>query len=924
MALPIAVRGMPAGHTQSTSCSSSMVDARRLRPARHRRDTRRSFACAARSSASRASTRSRRSDTQQLLYRILSTEQQKHLEIDRQIDFSLRDPRRRALPRQRLLPARALGAAFRLIPDGDQDARGARPPGSLHELAEKPRGLVLVTGPTGSGKSTTLAAMIDEINRNRAEHILTIEDPIEFLHRHKRCIVNQREIGPDATSFAEALRAALRQDPDVILLGEMRDLETISTALTAAETGHLVFGTLHTQSAPGTIDRIIDVFPAEQQEQVRTQLASSLQGVVTQTLLPTADGEGRVAGARDPASRRRRPQPDPPGQGRADLLGHADQHHPRHADDGAVARRPDPARVVDLRDRALSRSSHPDQLIGLLERSGFAVELPPDLSAQPAIAASSLGPACEWRELEMTDDKSIWKKEISFGRKRQEPASGRGDRRDRRDDRRADLDLEEGAQLRQARRRAESRSSRSRPVEQPVPSEQVWNKDASFSRPRSPSRRGARRRSRSSRSRAVEEHPSPPSRSRTSAESFEPARAEPARTPPPSLSPRSSRSPTRSRLSLAEAVEAEEVEPEAPTELERAARAVPRAGRRRLADVPMHVAAAVPVPAPEPGIHAPVTAERAAAAARGRDGRRSRSGRRSSRSAAASRRNAKAKRARRQPKEPKEPKAAEAAARRRKQKAAEGQGGARQQGREALVGLKIGASQLAAARVANNGSRRVAPGCARAARAGHRRRRRAARSGALAEALKDFFAKHKLPKKRRAPRHRQQPHRRPHLRDRRHRRPEAARPTRSASARRRRCRSRSTRPCSTTRSSARESTRTGSRRSACCSSSRTASSSTATSTPAGRRASSSSGSTSRRSRCCGRCRRPQEGAGADPSAALVAVSIGHDRSTFAVSDGRICEFTRVLEWGGSALNVAIARALDAAPSEVDGVKRALP
>src|SRR5205085_9095404 len=142
---------------------------------------------------------------------------------------------------------------------------------------------------------TTLAALIDEINRSRSDHILTIEDPIEFVHRHKHSLVNQREIGPDATTFANALRAALRQDPDVILLGEMRDLETIATALTAAETGHLVFGTLHTQSAPGTIDRIIDVFPAAQQEQVRVQIASSLQGVVTQALLPTADGTGRVA-----------------------------------------------------------------------------------------------------------------------------------------------------------------------------------------------------------------------------------------------------------------------------------------------------------------------------------------------------------------------------------------------------------------------------------------------------------------------------------------------------------------------------------------------------------------------------------------------------------------------------------------------------
>src|SRR5215212_1662491 len=232
--------------------------------------------------------------TRDLLYRMLSTEQQKQLEIKRQLDFSHAVP---GLARFRVnvyFQKESVGAAFRMIPDELKTLEELGIPPTLHQLAEKPRGIVLVTGPTGSGKSTTLAALIDEINRNRAEHILTIEDPIEFLHRHKRCIVNQREIGPDATTFAHALRAALRQDPDVILVGEMRDLETISTALTAAETGHLVFGTLHTQSAPSTIDRVIDVFPAAQQEQVRTQLAAALQGVVTQTLLPTADGTGRV------------------------------------------------------------------------------------------------------------------------------------------------------------------------------------------------------------------------------------------------------------------------------------------------------------------------------------------------------------------------------------------------------------------------------------------------------------------------------------------------------------------------------------------------------------------------------------------------------------------------------------------------------
>src|SRR2546427_4716237 len=214
-------------------------------------------------------------DTQQLLYRILSSEQQKQFELKRQLDFSHSMP---GLARFRVnvyFQRESIGAAFRLIPAELKTLEELGIPSSLHQLAEKPRGIVLVTGPTGSGKSTTLAALIDEINRNRSEHILTIEDPIEFLHRHKRCIVNQREIGPDATSFAEALRAALRQDPDVILVGEMRDLETIATALTAAETGHRVFGTLHPQSAPSTIDRIIDVFPAEQQDQVRVQIATS-------------------------------------------------------------------------------------------------------------------------------------------------------------------------------------------------------------------------------------------------------------------------------------------------------------------------------------------------------------------------------------------------------------------------------------------------------------------------------------------------------------------------------------------------------------------------------------------------------------------------------------------------------------------------
>jgi twitching motility protein PilT len=231
----------------------------------------------------------------QLIYRITTTEQQKQLELNRQLDFAHGI---RGLARFRVnayYQRESMAAAFRLIPTEIKSVEELGLPSALHDLTSKPRGLVLVTGPTGSGKSTTLASLLDEINTSRTDHIITIEDPIEFLHRHKNCIVNQREIGQDATGFADALRGALRQDPDVILVGEMRDLETIATALTAAETGHLVFATLHTQSAPSTIDRIIDVFPAEQQDQVRMQLANSLQGIVTQTLMPTADGNGRVA-----------------------------------------------------------------------------------------------------------------------------------------------------------------------------------------------------------------------------------------------------------------------------------------------------------------------------------------------------------------------------------------------------------------------------------------------------------------------------------------------------------------------------------------------------------------------------------------------------------------------------------------------------
>jgi len=234
-------------------------------------------------------------DTREVVYAILSNDQRQRLETDWQLDFAYTIPGKARFRVNAYFQRAAIGAAFRLIPFEIVGIDQLGLPPVVHDLTKKPRGFVLVTGPTGSGKSTTLAAMIDAINETRDEHILTVEDPIEFLHGHKRCIVNQRELGSDAKSFAMALKGALRQDPDVILVGEMRDLETIHTALTAAETGHLVFATLHTQDAPQSIDRIIDVFPAAQQGQVRTQLSVALQGIITQQLLPTADGSGRVA-----------------------------------------------------------------------------------------------------------------------------------------------------------------------------------------------------------------------------------------------------------------------------------------------------------------------------------------------------------------------------------------------------------------------------------------------------------------------------------------------------------------------------------------------------------------------------------------------------------------------------------------------------
>jgi twitching motility protein PilT len=309
-------------------------------------------------------------DTLHMLYRIMSSDQQKRLETQGQIDMSYSIPGLARFRVNAYSQRESLAAAFRLIPMELQTLEELGLPPSLHLLTRKPRGLVLVTGPTGSGKSTTLAAMIDEINRERHDHIVTIEDPIEFLHKHKGCIVNQREIGSDTQSFAEALRAALRQDPDVILLGEMRDLETISTALTAAETGHLVFATLHTQSAPATVDRVIDVFPAAQQEQIRMQLSGTLEGIITQSLLPTADGRGRVAALEilypDDAVR------NLIRQARVEQIYSVMQTGTqRGMQTMEQALHALVTRNVITQETALGASSRPDMLVGLLERSGF-------------------------------------------------------------------------------------------------------------------------------------------------------------------------------------------------------------------------------------------------------------------------------------------------------------------------------------------------------------------------------------------------------------------------------------------------------------------------------------------------------------------------------------------------------------------------
>jgi twitching motility protein PilT len=231
---------------------------------------------------------------QKTLYAIMSQKQREKFEEELELDFAYALPGKARFRVNVYKQRDAIGAAFRLIPYEIKRLEDLGVPPAVSNFAMLPRGFVLVTGPTGSGKSTTLASVVDLANRDRRDHIMTVEDPIEFLHEHKGCLVNQREVGEDTWSFKNALKHVLRQDPDIILVGEMRDLETIEIALTAAETGHLVMATLHTQDAAQTIDRVIDVFPPHQQQQVRVQLAGALQGVVCQTLARTYDGKGRA------------------------------------------------------------------------------------------------------------------------------------------------------------------------------------------------------------------------------------------------------------------------------------------------------------------------------------------------------------------------------------------------------------------------------------------------------------------------------------------------------------------------------------------------------------------------------------------------------------------------------------------------------
>jgi len=235
------------------------------------------------------------SATRSMIYDVMSDSQRKHYEEFLEVDFAFELPNIARFRVNAFTQERGAGAVFRTIPSQVLTLEELEAPRIFKDISDQPRGIVLVTGPTGSGKSTTLASMVDYVNENLSGHILTIEDPIEFVHKSKKCLINQREVGPHTHGFSEALRSALREDPDIILVGELRDLETIRLALTGAETGHLVFATLHTSSAAKTVDRIVDVFPAAEKEMVRSMLSESLRAVISQTLLKRKDGGGRVA-----------------------------------------------------------------------------------------------------------------------------------------------------------------------------------------------------------------------------------------------------------------------------------------------------------------------------------------------------------------------------------------------------------------------------------------------------------------------------------------------------------------------------------------------------------------------------------------------------------------------------------------------------
>jgi twitching motility protein PilT len=329
-------------------------------------------------------------DTREIVYSILNNDQRKKLENEWQIDLSYSVPGKARFRVNAYFQRASIGAVMRTIPQDIPAFETLGLPEMLKDFTNKPRGFVLVTGPTGSGKSTTLASMIDMINEQRHEHIMTVEDPIEFLHRHKNCVVNQRELGADAQSFALALKAALRQDPDVILVGEMRDLETMSTAITAAETGHLVFATLHTQDTSQTVDRIVDAFPPAQQHQVRTQLSIALQGIVTQQLLPTIDGS-RVCACEvlvpTPAVR------NLIREGKTHQLYSALQtggSHGMQTMDAALADLVRGGRIT--RELAESRSSTPEELKRLLENGGMGAGAGAGVGAAvPAAPPASLG-----------------------------------------------------------------------------------------------------------------------------------------------------------------------------------------------------------------------------------------------------------------------------------------------------------------------------------------------------------------------------------------------------------------------------------------------------------------------------------------------------------------------------------------------------